>query len=114
MNEKQYLIDSFDSSVKHVNGLYNSVLNDSAKFGPYAKLFSQHIWEASVHRTAARLKRFYSHTDKYSYCRIEAVCKRSVFYGSCSLGTANLVFIEKLDYLPLSINTDIFGQQFLL
>jgi hypothetical protein len=112
MNEKQYLNHSFDSSVKHVNGLYNSILNDSAKFGPYSKLFAQHIWEAGAHRTVYKLNNFYS--KSHSYKRIEAVCKRAVFYGSCSLKTANLIIIENLDYLPLSINTDIFGQQFLL
>ncbi|PNX48052.1 MAG: hypothetical protein BV456_10210 [Thermoplasmata archaeon M8B2D] len=111
MNEKQYLKHSFNSSVKHVNGLYNSILNDSEKLGPYTKLFAQHIWEAGAHRTVYRLNNFYSQTHLYK--RIEAVCKRSVFYESFSLKTANRILIEKLDYLPLSINTDIFGQQFL-
>lgn len=111
MNEKQYIADSFDSSFKHVNDLYNSILNDSAKFGPYSKLFAQHIWEAGAHRTVYRLNNFYSQTHLYK--RIEAVCKRAVFYGSFSLKTANRILLENLDYLPLSINTDIFGQQFL-
>jgi hypothetical protein len=48
--------------------------------------------------------------SRFSDKRLEESCKRVVFYGADSIEMVKTVLLQKLDSLPLTHNTDIYGQ----
>ena len=114
MNEKEFIKNSIKNSKIHVSALEKSILSDSKAIGKYVRLFIQYAWEKKAHDSYSHLKSILSLAKKYKNNRLNSACKRAVYYAYYSPDIIKHILYLNLDSLPLSINSDIYGQKYLL
>jgi len=81
--------------------------------GVHTDLFARHLYLQEYQKLVAALDRLLRLRVRFSHSRLEAACQRASFYGSSSFDTLTLILRHRLDRLPLSPQSDIFGQLFL-
>lgn len=93
--------------------LFTCILEEARSFGPFTVEISKHIWLNQLRKAESEINSLLRFGYRFSQERLEAACKRVVFYDLTSPALVELVLFERLDTLPLDHATDIYGQRFL-
>jgi hypothetical protein len=88
---------------------YSGIARISSSFGKSTTAIAEIAWSASLRSTEAVIYSFFRLAHRFSGKRLEAACKRVLFYGFDSLDLVKTVLLANLDNLPLDRKTDIFG-----
>jgi hypothetical protein len=89
---------------------YSEIAKTASSFGNSSATIAEIAWAVSMRTTEASIYSFLRLAHRYSGKRLEAACKRVLFYGFDSIDMVKIVLFQKLDLLPLNRKTDIYGQ----
>lgn len=93
--------------------LFMHILEEARSFGPFTVEIFKHIWLNHLHKAESEITALMRFGYRFQHERLEAACKRVVFYDLNSPALVELVLMQQLDNLPLDHSTDIYGQRFL-
>jgi hypothetical protein len=93
--------------------LFIRILEEARSFGPFTAEIFKHIWLNNLHKAESEGNSLLRFGYRFKADRLEAACKRVVFYDLTSPTLVELVLFQQLDKLPLDHTTDIYGQRFL-
>lgn len=82
------------------------------KIGIETTCFILDLWDIELKRLYNRFKTILRLTKKYHYTAFEAACERANFYNQISAPALRMILKYHLYDLPLSHDTDIWGQKF--
>lgn len=88
-------------------------LNQTAKIGLYTKEIANQTVLNYKYQAESAIASILRIASYFSDSRMEAACKRVIFYGFHSMRMVKTVLMEKLDKLPLNHDTDIYGGRWL-
>lgn len=103
-------LDSVSESGRIVADIYSRILQNASSIGPSATAMARIYWASSLRITESTIDSFLRLARRVSSARLEAACKRVLFYGLNSIDTVETVLLQRLDMLPLDPKTDIYGQ----
>ena len=103
------LIDHSKNILKRIE---NNIFSQAKETGCYTEYFASYIWKQQLSQTCSLLTRFLN-LKRFSSQRLEAACRRSLFYGHYSYEMVLFILKNQLDSLPLDFNSDLYGQLFL-
>ena len=89
---------------------YSGIVKAASSFGNSTAAIAEIAWAAAQRSAEAAVYSFLRLALRYSGKRLEAACKRVLFYGFDSIDMVKTVLIQKLDLLPFDRGTDIYGQ----
>lgn len=89
------------------------LLEEARSFGPFTVEIFKHIWLNHLHKAESEITALMRFGYRFRHERLEAACKRVVFYNANSPALVELVLMQQLDNLPLDHSTDIYGQRFM-
>jgi hypothetical protein len=90
--------------------MYSGIVKAASSFGNSTATIAEIAWAVALRSTEATIYSFLRLAHRYSEKKLEAACKRVLFYGFDSIDMVKTVLIQKLDLLPLDRGTDIYGQ----
>jgi len=96
-----------------VTTLYLDQLLDAQKIGPAFEEITQTLWTQQATQISSQLKRFFRLARRYSPPRLEAACKRALYYHDTTFQTLSTILSQNLDLLPLDPRSDLYGQRWL-
>ena len=89
---------------------YSGISRIASSFGNSAAIIAEIAWALSMRSTETAIYSFFRLGNRFSKKRLEAACKRVLFYGHDSIDMVKTVLMQKLDLLPLDRKTDVYGQ----
>jgi hypothetical protein len=91
-------------------GVYSRINQHASSVGPSASIIARIAWASSIRIVESAVNSFLRLARRISPERLEAACKRVLFYGFDSIDMVKTVLMQRLDSLPLDPKTDIYGQ----
>lgn len=89
---------------------YSVIAKIASSVGKSSAAIAEIAWAVGQRSTEATIYSFLRLAHRYSGKRLEAACKRVLFYGFDSIDMVKTVLIQKLDLLPFDRKTDLYGQ----
>ena len=106
---KQYPLISYSDEC--VTTMKRSLIKQAEKIGPSSAKIAAYVWAYKAIQSYQSGLEFLKLSEKYSYERFEKSCERALFYKYETAEAVELVLQKRLETLPLTYCTDIFGQQ---
>jgi hypothetical protein len=103
-------LDSVSESGRIVADIYSRIIQNASSIGPSATAMARINWASSLRIAESDINSFLRLARRMSPARLEAACKRVLFYGFDSIDTVKAVLLQRLDMLSLDPKTDIYGQ----
>ena len=94
----------------HEQRIKANLIDQAVGIGPYASAFVRSLWTDSVLAVAHEAHRLFRMIHIYGNERLEATCKRALFYRRVDLMAIDAILRDDLDHLPLNPYTDIKGK----
>ena len=94
--------------------IFKRIPEEAQSFSPFTVDILKYTWLNHLRKAESEINSLFHFGDRFSQGRLEAACKRVVFYGLCSPSLVETVLFERLDTLPLDQSTDVYGQRYLL
>lgn len=91
----------------------NEMLEKASAIGAGTASIARIGCDAELILVCCKLQIFLRLAQTYSPSRLEAACRRAIFYKAEYIPLIELVLKKKSDYLPLTHSTDIFGNKIL-
>lgn len=85
-------------------------LTQALKIGEFTREIAVQILCDYLYQAETKIANLIRLGSRFGDIRLEKSCKRALFYGVDSFHMVEIVLLQKLDFLPLSHNMDIFGQ----
>jgi hypothetical protein len=108
------IIDFSDCPEQTLNAdeqkIKTQLLDQAADLGPLAVAFIQSLWTESILGAAEQARGLFSLAHCHETKRLEAACKRALFYQRPDYLTVDKILRENLDSLPLNPYTDVNGR----
>jgi hypothetical protein len=90
--------------------LFSRLIGQASDFGEFTVEIVKHAWLNHLYRAESEIQGLLHDGYRISEKRLEAACKRTIFYDYTSTAMVKKVLIERLDLLALDHSTDIYGQ----
>jgi len=90
--------------------IYSRLVRDSSDFGEFTVEIVKHTWLNHLFRAEAEVQGLLRYGYRLSDQRLEAACRRAIFYNQTSTNMVKTILIERLDLLTLDQRTDVYGQ----
>lgn len=90
--------------------IYSRLAKDAFEFGQFTVEIVKHTWLNHLFRAEAEVQGLLRYGYRLSERRLEAACKRAIFYDQTSTNMVKTILIERLDLLTLDHYTDVYGQ----
>jgi hypothetical protein len=91
-------------------GILELLLKQADMVGPCTSEVILRLWIDHLMSLYDRLNGLFALGNRWSDERLEKACIRALFYDFHSLKIIRSIILEQLDQLPLSFDTDIYGQ----
>ncbi len=88
----------------------NRLLDQAANLGPFAIALVQSLWTDGVLCAASQAGHLFRLVGLYDPQRLEAACRRALFYKKTDYLTIERILSDNLENLPLSPYADVDGQ----
>lgn len=88
----------------------NRLLDQAADLGPFATALVQSLWTDGVLCAASQAGQLFRLAGLYQPQRLEAACRRALFYKRTDYLTIERILTDNLESLPLSPYADVYGQ----
>jgi hypothetical protein len=103
--------DELEAVPGRVEGdIFSRLLEEARDTGPFTTEIMKHIWLNHLHKAESEINLLFRFGYRFSLDRLEAACKRVIFYGLTSPDLVKTVLFSRLDSLELNHTTDIYGQ----
>ena len=86
------------------------IIDRASHLGPFVLAFVQSLWTDGVLSTAEHAARLMRLASFYDPERLEAACRRALFYRKIDYTTVDRILRDHLEDLPLNPYADINGQ----
>ncbi len=86
------------------------IIDQASHLGPFVTAFVQSLWTDGVLSTAEHAARLMRLASTYDPVRLEAACRRALFYRKIDYPTVARILRDHLEALPLNPYADINGQ----
>ena len=86
------------------------IIDRASDLGPFVLAFVQSLWTDGVINTAEHAARLMRLASFYDPERLEAACRRALFYKKTDYATVDRILRDHLESLPLNPYADINGQ----
>lgn len=86
------------------------LMGRASDLGQSVLAFVQALWTADMRSTALHASRLIRLASAYGPARLEAACRRALFYRSGDYATVKRILENHLETLPLNPHADIYGQ----
>ena len=86
------------------------IIDHASDLGPFVLAFVQSLWTDGVLSTAEHATRLMHLATHYDPERLEAACRRALFYHKIDYATVDRILRNHLEDLPLNPYADINGQ----
>jgi hypothetical protein len=96
--------------VSHEQQIKANLLDQAAGIGPYTSAFVRSLWTDGVFAVANEARQLFGLINTYGAERLEATCKRALFYRRVDFMAIDAILRDDLDRLPLNPYTDIKGK----
>ncbi len=100
----QECVDAEEQQIK------NRLLSHAFAQGPFVLALVQSLWTEGVLSTAEHAAHLFRLARLYEPERLEAACRRALFYRKTDYLTVERILRDKLDTLPLNPYADVNGQ----
>jgi hypothetical protein len=100
----QESLNTDEREIKH------HLLASASSLGPFVTALVQSLWTEGVLSTAEHAARLFRLADFYEPKRLDAACRRALFYRKIDHLTVARILRENLDTLPLNPYADLNGQ----
>jgi hypothetical protein len=90
--------------------IFSRILMDALYFGDFTVEIVKHTWLNHLFRAESEVYNMFDYGYRMSGKRLEAACRRAIFYGQTSTTVVKTIMLERLDTLSLDHGTDIYGQ----
>ena len=90
--------------------IYSRLIKDASEFGEFTVEIVKHTWLNHLFRAEAEVQGLLRYGYRLSEQRLEAACRRAVFYDQTSASMVKTILLERLDLLTLDHQTDVYGQ----
>lgn len=106
-----YKADELETVPGRVEGdIFSRLLEEARETGPFTAEIMKHIWLNHLNNAETEINVLFRFGYRFSIDRLEAACKRVVFYGLTSPDLVKIILFQRLDSLELDHSTDIYGQ----
>lgn len=99
---------TFDSDLQAVK---NRLWHRAGRCGISATCVVEGLWASYLLDAFEHCSRVLRLADRYSTRRLEAACRRALYYGQANYRTIRRILHRGADKLPLEVGTDIWGHQ---
>ncbi len=96
-------------SDEYVTTMKRCLIKQAEQIGPSSAKIAGYIWAHKAIQSYQTVRQFLKLSGKYTYERFEKSCERALFYKYESADAVELVLQKRLENLPLTYCTDIFG-----
>jgi hypothetical protein len=97
-------IDAQEMKIKH------RVLDHAVGLGPFVLAFVDSLWIEGVQSLGDRAARLMALATRYGSERLDAACRRALFYRELNYPTLEKILRQHLENLPLNPYADVEGQ----
>jgi hypothetical protein len=97
-------IDAHEMKIKH------RVLDQAGDLGPFVLAFVDSLWIEGVQSLSDRAARLMRLATRYGSQKLDAACRRALFYREINHQTLEKILREHLENLPLNPYADVEGQ----
>ena len=99
--------DTLDAHEKKIKA---RIINHASDLGPFVLAFVQSLWTDGVLSTAEHAARLMRLATFHDPGRLQAACRRALFYRKIDYATVDRILRDHLEALPLNPYADINGQ----
>jgi hypothetical protein len=99
--------ESLDADEQHIK---HQLLDKAAAFGQFTTAFVGLLWTEAVLNTNEHAARLFRLAEFYEPKRLDAACRRALFYRKTDYLTVERILHQNLDSLPLNPYADVNGQ----
>lgn len=106
---KQHYYHNFFKSLSLISN-YHKLVTKADSIGDFTREIAEQAWVKKNMEIAKFVNRFLKLTEKYSATDMENACKRAYFYNCYDYKSLHMILKNGLHKLPVSYDTDLFGQ----
>ena len=101
--------DFLPTSDAEEHALKRRLLDRALTLGPFVGAMMQGIWVDFIHSTVSQTQRLFSLATLHGHIRLDAACRRALYYRRTHLFVVEEILREDAQSLPLNPYTDVFG-----
>ena len=95
---------------KHESEIIMELLKWGKEIGPCTACMIKRLWVSKLYETERFINSFLNLSSYFNEQRLEAACKRALFYDMTSFQIVKVILLQGLEHLALNHETDVYGQ----